>query len=417
VNWTPAAVVLLTSAILTTLLMRVFQVDRTILLAVQYFIWIGAAILIVRAARKSRTNAMALPKHPSKLILYFIFAVAISTIAVWLLGIRSDMTAVGLESAALIFMTLPFFVFQRIARTADVERAVIWTCHVILALGLYSIVGEFLGWSHYELYGQRYFGVLGDAVAWALTLPLIIYFASSRIMLSALAALGLLFTASRAPALVSVGALILLMMFSRGRRFQYVAMVLVLSIVALVQSHLFDTLLRRLGATQFGSSDRMLTARLGLKIFAESPIFGSGYNSLTHFYPGVALRSSLGVLPAQTSTFVQMLSDGGLVTFLAYMAFVIACSTRGISAMRRAQNSKEAAIVTGLAAWLVAILWINQSALWFVVGSYVGPLVFGMAGVLTGYWTRYAQTSASQAAMNSAELSEAQLIPPVRNDV
>ena len=34
------------------------------------------------------------------------------------------------------------------------------------------------------------------------------------------------------------------------------------------------------------------------------------------------------------------------------------------------------------------MLWVNQSASWFLVGSFVGPLVFGMAGILAGYWAR-----------------------------
>jgi hypothetical protein len=79
-----------------------------------------------------------------------------------------------------------------------------------------------------------------------------------------------------------------------------------------------------------------------------------------------------------------MLSDGGIVLFLPYLGFVIACTICGVSLMRQTIMYRARGVFNGVIAWLLAMLWVNQSALWFVVGSIISPLVFGMAGVLSG---------------------------------
>jgi hypothetical protein len=310
------------------------------------------------------------------------------------------------QSAALVFMTVPFFVMRLAATTLRVDRAVLLVCHVVLALGTYSIFGDFLGFARYETYGERYFGLLGDGVSWALTLPLIVYFASGRIPLAAVAGLGLALTGSRGPALIAVGALILLMFFSRGRRFEYAAMIAAMIAIGLYQSGLFSTLADRFADTVFTSNDRTKTAALGMRLFWNSPLFGNGYNALAHYFPSNGHLTRLGILPSQTSTAVQMLSDSGLITFITYFSFVIAATAAGIRLMRNSQELAEGGLLNGIAAWLLAMLWLNQSALWFVVGSYVGPLVFAAAGLVAGSSQRLRLAQRIRAAARPVKLSE-----------
>jgi len=134
----------------------------------------------------------------------------------------------------------------------------------------------------------------------------------------------------------------------------------------------------------------MVTARLGLKIFSDSPIYGAGYNSFTYYFPYKINR--VGELPTQTSTFVQMLSDGGLLLFVPYIAFVGFVTFAGILLMKRSRMIADSDVINGVVVWLLAMLWVNQSAGWFFVGSYVGPLVLGMAGVVSGYRAKFALT-------------------------
>ena len=43
----------------------------------------------------------------------------------------------------------------------------------------------------------------------------------------------------------------------------------------------------------------------------------------------------------------------------------------------------------GVAAWLIALLWVQQSAAWFLVGSSMAPVVFGAAGLIAGFDMRW----------------------------
>jgi hypothetical protein len=301
-----------------------------------------------------------------------------------------------------MYMTLPFFVFSYAAARIDIDKCILWTCHIVLALSLYSILGDFSGLTHYETGLSRFFGFLGDQAAWPLTLPLVVYFSMKRIPLAAIGALGLALTASRAPTIITLASVLLLMLFARGHRLQYFAVLFVLAVILVYEAGLFSTLLGRISATEL-INDRTITARLGLRIFRESPIFGSGYNSLQYLYPSTMHLIFLGVLPSQTSTFVQILSDWGLVVFVPYFAFVLSCTISGISLMRQSRAFRNGSVINGAVAWLLAMLWINQSALWFVVGSYVGPLVFGVAGLISGSQARLQSLAPLSSPLNAAQ--------------
>jgi hypothetical protein len=383
-GWTPLAAVLLTSAMVSAMLVKMYDVDRAMMLAVQYFVWAFAGYLVLTAVPRADPRISQVPSRMGQFLALFLLAFALSTAAVWLAGKRSDLAAMLPQSAALLFMALPFFVMRQAAVTLRVDRAILLTCHVVLALGIYSILGDFVGFARYEAMGGRYFGSLGDGVAWALTVPLIIYFATGRIPLAAVAGLGLALTGSRGPAMIAVGALLLLMLFSRGRRFQYAAMIIAMIVIALYQGGLYSTLIDRFADTAFTSNDRTTTAALGIRLFWESPLFGNGYNALTHYFPSNDHRLQLGIMPTQTSTAVQMLSDGGMITFLPYLGLIISSTAAGITLMRNSKSLAEGGLLNGIVAWLLAMLWLNQSALWFVVGSYIGPLVFAGAGIVAG---------------------------------
>jgi hypothetical protein len=383
-GWILPAVFLLTSAIAAAWIIKVYKADRTVTLAIQYLTWAVTAYILMARTRRFYWKVPQDVSLMSRFLILFLAGIAASTAGVWLLGTRRDIGLIGPEIAALIYLALPFFVLARVAKVAVVHRVVIWTCHVILVVGLYSILGDYLGFSRYEAVHSRYFGALGDQVAWALTLPLVVYFSTGRFPFAALAAIGLVLTASRAPTLTVIASILLLVSFSRGRRAQYIVMLFAALTLGLYQAGLFEHLVSRFSTTEFLSNDRIVTAALGIKTFLASPLVGNGYYSLGYLYPTTMHRITLGILPAQTSTFVQILSDHGLIAFVPYLGFVIATTATGIALMRRSIELSDGSILTGVVAWLLAMLWANQSALWLTVGSYIGPLVFGMAGLVAG---------------------------------
>ncbi len=382
-----ASAVLLTIPMFTDSALVIAQANRGSMLLLEYVVWFAAAFWIrTRLRRPALIDRLGSPMRKGMIAL--LVALAVSAILVWYSGLRSDTERMLPQVAALLFMSLPFFLFNAAARATDIDRPVVLTCHVILAICTISILGDVTAITDFEQRGGRYFGFLGDPVAWALTLPFLVYFSSNRLVIAAVAGLGIALTGSRAPAICVTAALLMLILFSRGRRIQYFVTLFLLLLLILYKSDIFETLASRFGATSLSSNDRVRTAILGLRIFENSPYFGSGYNSLTHFYPYRVTSSMQNTLSAQTSTFVQMLSDGGILLFLGYLSFVAASTTSGLALMKQSRAMAHSGVINGIVAWLLAMLWVNQSAAWFLVGSYVGPLVFGMAGIVSGYFAR-----------------------------
>lgn len=394
--------VLLTAAMFDITALTVLKAGRTVALAIQYVAWaIAAGTLMMRMARPWHRRLISSLQRSIAVYFAGLFA---SFVLVWLADIRLDIGDVLQQTLALAYISLPFFALQTTAKTIPVERAMILSCHVLFALSALSIGGEVLGIFHFEISGNRYFGFVGDAVAWTLILPLIVYFASGRLFLAGIAAVCLALTGSRAPALCVVGSLLLLMTFARGHRLKYVTMLVVLGLVLAFESDLFDVVIDRLAATQFGSNDRVTTATVGLELFRKSPFFGNGYNALAYYFPRDPRADVWGFRGwTQTSPIVQTLSDGGLVWFLPYLGFMIAATAGSIAVIRKSRFLPDGGgIMSGLAAWLTGMLWLDQSTTWLVVGTVLGPLVFGVAGVISAYWARLnAATTAAQSMSRS----------------
>ena len=384
--WIAPSVVLLTAFLFAYAAVAVFEIRAITGLLAGYVAWALATVIL----------AFTLPPRPqvplespiAKAMLAFVGALIFTTALIYVSGIRSDTDKFLPQVLAVLLMPLPFFLMHSAAARTDAASAVLLSCHVVTALSVVSVVGDFTGATSYETAGGRYFGFLGDGVAWALTFPLLVYFCNKRLVLAAVCVITLGLTGSRAPALCVAAALALLVAVSRGRRLQYIVLLGFIAIVAAYQSDAFVTLLQRLSGTEFTANDRVSNAALGLRIFEQSPLFGSGYNAQGYFYPQTERRVALGQFANQTSPFVQMLVEGGLMLFAAYMAFVIAATIGGIALLKRTHGGATYGIMSGAIVWLLSMLWVNQSALWFMVGSYLGPLVFGVAGAVSGYYAR-----------------------------
>jgi hypothetical protein len=382
-----AVVALLTAAMFTNSAIAISQANRASMLLVEYAAWIAAALLM-RKRLPSLVGSGRVVSPMRYAMVALLLALATSTILLWHSGLRPDMDRLLPQIAALAFMSLPFFIFDVTARVTEMDRPLLITCHLILLISMTSILGDVTGLTNFEHRGGRYFGFLGDAVAWALTLPFLVYFSSNRLVLAAVTGFGIALTGSRAPVICVTAALLMLFAFSRGRRTQYLITLFLLVVLILYKSDVFETFASRMEATSLSSNDRLATAMLGWRIFRMSPYFGSGYNSLTHLFPYRFGSSMYNALGAQTSTFMQMLSDGGIILFVGYFAFVFASTISGIRLMRRSRTVVQSGMVNGIAAWLLSMLWVNQSATWFLVGSYIGPLVLAVAGMVSGYNSR-----------------------------
>jgi hypothetical protein len=178
-------------------------------------------------------------------------------------------------------------------------------------------------------------------------------------------------------------AILLLFTFARARRLKYVVTLVPIAVVLFFQYDIASGLLDRLSSTSLSQNDRIWTSLNGLKLFQMFPIWGAGYNGLGYYFPYNVAARKLGEFSVPTSSIVQMMSDGGLLLFLPYLAFLTSSTIAAVRILR--SNDEEGdPMMVGVAVWLIAMLWANQSAAWFLVGSALAPLVFGAAGVIAG---------------------------------
>ena len=230
---------------------------------------------------------------------------------------------------------------------------------------------------------------MGDGVAWLVTFPMIVYFTTNRFVLSGASALALLLTLSRGATLVVAGAILLLLVFGGGRSRLHYGPPLIATIgVIAYNNEQFLEFIGRFSRLEIEQSGRVVTSLNGFSIFRDSPLFGSGYDSMAYYFPVLDIAS--GEFSVASSAFVQMLSDGGLLAFLGFMAFVLTMSHLGVRSLTYRSDASLHHVIAGLTAWLLAIVWLNHSASWFLITSPIAPLVFGTAGLVAGYAERQA---------------------------
>lgn len=199
--------------------------------------------------------------------------------------------------------------------------------------------------------------------------------------------MALLLTLSRGATLVVTGAILLLLIFGGGRsRVRYIPPLIATMGVIAYNHDQFLEFIGRFSRLEIEQSGRVVTSLNGLSIFKDSPLFGSGYNALAYHFP--VLDITRAEFAVASSTFIQMLSDGGLLAFVGFIVFVVTLTVLGtrLLAYRSAEPLHE--VVVGLTAWLLAIIWLNHSASWFLITAPLAPLVFGVAGLVAGYAAR-----------------------------
>ena len=380
------AVALLTLSAVFAGASRILNTEATWPLFLVYAAWaISAVVLLRKSLRAGAAEDRWSPGSVS--LLMFLASVWLSTILLGLFDERYDYGVVMRQTAMVTYTGLPFFATVYAARRMDFERAVLFSCHVLLALCLSSVLLDFSGLTSFESYSSRYFGFMGDGVAWLVTLPMIVYFTTNRFILSGTGAMALLLTLSRGATLVVAGAILLLLVFGGGRSRLRYGPPLIATIGVVVYNHQqFLEFIGRFSSLEIQQSGRVVTSLNGLTIFRDSPVFGSGYDSLGYYFPVLDLTN--GEFAVASSTFVQMLSDGGLLAFAGFMTFVLTMSVLGVRSLIYRSEGSLHQVVIGLAAWLLAIIWLNHSASWFLITAPLAPLVFGVAGLVAGYAAR-----------------------------
>lgn len=364
----------------------------------------GAAVFIVLAIYVTiRNRATAGVRKfrlglAGSLLLIFVFQIGLSNLVNIWSGNRQDGQDIWLRYVMTFHPVLLFFAFKDLASDARAHLPLTRIFDVLTAGLAFSVLLSLWNLYQAESYGSRQFGILGDQVSWLLSAVLIANLAQGKRLLCGLAALALLATGSRGAIVVTIAALFLYTFVARERdvrtTLSKMSTVVVAGIAVLLSEGLVSFLLERFYLTDISNNDRISTTLFTLSIFQEFPFLGAGLNAHSYFFEAYGYKPSPYELIFSTpvSSFAQILADGGLLGGFIFASFVAAIGVASWQVMRwrwlklvpKGESDQFRSMCSGLAAWSISFLILNQSATYFLPTSMIGELAFIVLGCVVG---------------------------------
>lgn len=330
--------------------------------------------------------------HPLAIALGFLAAgLVVSSILVDLAGLRGDMIETYRQVAMLLAGMSAFLLAYQVTGRQGVGTIIVWIANSVIAICTISIGLDLTGISSFEIYGSRSFGFLGDSVALLLTFPALIYYALGRRLLLALALLLLLITLSRGPLVIVLLGILLITGLGRGSIRSQLFILICIAIVFIFTASNFGIILIERFTNIDITDGRILTPMAGIDLFAQSPIYGHGYAALGYHYPAydnsmahLYGRYREGVFPTATSTWVQVLSDGGLILASPFFLLITLAARYFLPRVPAWLSRPGTQDIGGASAWIIIVFFAHHSSSWFLAGAPVLPLTMTILGVLTG---------------------------------
>lgn len=332
------------------------------------------------------------PLHPIAILLgFFTVGLIVSTILVDIFDIRHDTDDTYRQISMLSIGLVPFMLAYRVAGRQSPGTAIMWMAHLVLAVCAVSIGLEAAGITSYESYGDRYFGFLSDPSALMLTFPVIVYAATEKRILVGFSLIFLFLTLSRGPLVFALVGVMALLIFRQGKARKPAALIVGVGLmISTAMSEAVLSLVQRFAEIDLDEG-RFKTTAAGLELFNESPLFGHGYAALGYYYPAYDDRQAWvfgrfrdGVFPTASSTWVQMLSDGGILLAVPYFILIVVTARYCIPRLRMWLTYPYTKPLAGAAVWLLIIFFLNQSSGWFLAGGVVLPLIMTTLGLIAG---------------------------------
>ena len=268
---------------------------------------------------------------------------------------------------------------------------------LISLISVSSVLLEAAGLTSYETHGNRYFGFMGDGVAWLISFTAIYFIVRGKYFVALFNIIALLQTQSRGALIVFLSAILLFMIFCPnkiGKNFLIKLGIVAFFIFALslFQEELSDILDRFLD-TNITDNDRTRTIKYTFDIFTMNPLTGSGYDAHHYAYEKSGfsnMASGSELWQTTSSTWVQILADSGLIGFVPFSVYVFLVLRKALRTIRTHASGPEYHALVGLSVWLIAFLLLNHSAAWLLPGSLLSPIVFASAGIVVGskIWLR-----------------------------
>ena len=364
----------------------VLRVDGSQAAAFQLLVITSAFFLI---NLKTSRNPLRGGRFASKLLMLFIVLSALSNILAQIQGPRLDAYDMWRLSLMAYLPTIAFWGGQAWARRAFNTRPIDIGAVILALVCSSSVILDVVGISEYESYGTRYFGFIGDSVAWMLSF-VVVYFTVCKkyVLYNVMAIIALLFTQSLGASFVVVVALFIYYLKSNELRRRPVIILLnALLLLSIVNYFgLLPLLLDRLNVLDILENDRVRTSAFTFGLFLENFYFGGGYGIHGYSFEMEGftnLVAGFDFMGTPSSTYIQVLADSGLFGFFIFLAFILAVSRDSLRVISNTFSSQGAREVSGLAAWLISFMLTNHTAAWLLPSSKLSVIVFTVAGIVT----------------------------------
>lgn len=297
--------------------------------------------------------------------------------------------------AASIAPLLP--IYAALIRSRNMLHPILIGWSVVALISISTVVLHLAGVLSGEGYGGRQFGILGDPVAWIISIFAVIYFERRNWILFAVC-LGLLAaTGSRAPAIMAALGIVLSATLRPSQSAGQVAMWIAgtgITTMGLLAAPLFmPFVFQRLSQTNLLDNDRIPTILYALDRFWQSPIIGLGYNSQAFYYYNQfgPRNGQYGIYIQQVDPWVQILTDFGLVGLAVFSVLAVFM----LMACFRVARSTPVGIPKGapleiyrttraLACWMIPFIIVNHSAAYILPLSLMGMIFFAGTGMIIG---------------------------------
>lgn len=363
------------------------QEPSTISLVTLVTLWLATAGLVIASPRpRSLSGGVT-----GLMLAVFVCMTFFSCLLAQMLGERQDVNDIWRLVLQALAPTLLFWGCHAWASTRFRVGPIDIGVFFISLISVSSVLLDATGLTSYEIYGNRYFGFMGDGVAWLISFTAIYFIVRGKYFVALFNVVALLQTQSRGALIVFLSAILLFMIFSSikiGKN-----LLIRLGIVAFFLFTLilfqeeFSDILDRFINTNISDNDRTRTTKFTFDVFTMNPLFGFGYNAHAYTYGKSGFSNVVSgseVWETTTNTWVQILADSGLVGFVPFVVYVFLVLRKALRTIRTHASGPEYRVLVGLSVWLIAFLLTNHSAAWLQPGSLLSPILFASAGIVVG---------------------------------